>query len=188
MKTKVCDVGINDSPRPTSWRVEGVLFHHPAYVSWHNMINRCYSGRYKNYVGVTVCEEWKYFMGFHKWWTTNHVEGWVLDKDLRGKGSKVYSPETCIYIPLWLNSHIIKRKGKHSQGVTYDKRLGKYKAQRVKADPRGRYIGYFKTEEAAREAWLADVDREALPDLEGLDISIQELFLKWKLSQDQQDI
>ena len=188
MKTKVCGVGINDSARPTSRLVEGVLFHHPAYVAWHNMINRCYSGRYPSYKGVTVCEEWKYFTAFYGWWKKNHVKDYALDKDLKVPGNKIYGPDTCLYIPGWMNTYISARKGAYAKGVTYDKRLRRYKAQRPTADKRGRYIGYFDTVELAHEAWLKDLDKGITPDINGLDISLREIFLKWKANQNQEDI
>lgn len=36
-----------------------------------------------------------------------HMEGWHLDKDILLKGNKVYSPETCAFVPAKINSLLI---------------------------------------------------------------------------------
>ncbi|ADP02600.1 hypothetical protein GECvBMG_gp243c [Salmonella phage GEC_vB_MG] len=174
-RSLVCGVGINDAPFITSMRKDGKLHHHTAYKDWHNMINRCYSGKYPSYHGVVVVDKWHYFMNFHTWWCNNYQQGYALDKDLLVEGNKAYGPDTCIYIPVWLNSYI-SRNGKHARGVTFDKKLCKFKAQRSKNDPRGRYIGYFDTEEEAHAAWESENIFDN--DLKSLDISLQELVLK----------
>ena len=148
----VCGVGINDSPTPTSHRIGGKMVHSPCYKAWHNMINRCYGGKEPAYRDVTVCEEWHTYTNFEFWWERNNVPGYSLDKDLRIPGNKVYSPDTCLYIPVWMNSYIASSTSRHAPGVCYDKNLGRYKAQRSTKDPRGRYIGYFDTEQEAHEA------------------------------------
>lgn len=171
----VCGVGVNDAPFATTMRRDGKLHHHTAYKDWHNMINRCYSGKYPSYNDVFVDDSWHYFMNFHTWWCNNYQQGYALDKDLLVQGNKLYSPTTCIYIPVWLNSYI-SRKSNHAKGVTFDRNLGKFKAQRSVKDPRGRYIGYFDTEEEAHAAW--DFENGFHNDLKSLDISLQRLVLK----------
>ena len=73
---------------------------------WLGMINRCYSGVNKAYDNVSVCKEWHNFVTFAKWYTNNNVEGWHMDKDLLSTENKIYSPETCCFIPLVINSSI----------------------------------------------------------------------------------
>ena len=53
-----------------------------------------------------------------------------LDKDVLCKGNKVYSPETCVFVPHTINTLILsckKIRGKYPLGVSLDK--GKYRAQ-----------------------------------------------------------
>lgn len=171
-RKSVCGVGINDAPFSTSKRLGGKLYHHPAYKDWHNMINRCYSGRYRSYSGATVSGDWHSFMGFYCWWKNHNIPGYSLDKDLVVEGNKVYSEKTCIYIPVWLNSYISNTL-EHTRGVTFDRTLGKYKAQRSGAN---RYIGYFDTEEEAHLAWKSE--NRNCEDIESLDIYLRELVLK----------
>ncbi len=88
-RSLVCGVGINDAPFITSMRKDGKLHHHTAYKDWHNMINRCYSGKYPSYHGVVVVDKWHYFMNFHTWWCNNYQQGYALDKDLLVEGTRL---------------------------------------------------------------------------------------------------
>lgn len=107
-----------------------------AYHSWDAMLKRCYSGKHKTYSDCSVCEEWYLFSNFKKWFNENYIEGYDLDKDILVKGNKVYSPETCCFVPREINEIISNNKsirGKYPMGVyknPYDKycaSLKKYK-------------------------------------------------------------
>ena len=55
-----------------------------------------------------------------------------LDKDILCKGNKVYSSETCVFVPARINSIILNsqnRRGDLPVGVNYNKKTGKYRAQ-----------------------------------------------------------
>ena len=87
-----------------------------AYRQWHDMMRRCYSDeveKFPTYVGVTVCEEWYCFQNFAAWATKQDAfyykkPVWQLDKDLLMPGCKIYSPDTCCYLPNKINSFMIK--------------------------------------------------------------------------------
>lgn len=91
----------------------------PSYRCWKHMIVRCYSENYHStrgsYKGCSVCVDWHNFCNFEKWFDENHIEGYHLDKDLLLQGNKVYSPETCCFIPAYINSSIVE-KGKDVDG------------------------------------------------------------------------
>lgn len=81
-----------------------------AYIRWRNMLKRCY-GNFKGhecYEKVTVCKQWHNFTIFYKWYKENYYEikGCVmcLDKDIKHKNSFIYSPETCMFVPMSINS------------------------------------------------------------------------------------
>lgn len=38
-----------------------------------------------NYSTITICNEWYTFSNYLKWFCENMVEGWDLDKDLKGR-------------------------------------------------------------------------------------------------------
>mgnify|MGYP007124213904 CR=1 FL=1 len=89
------------------------------------MIKRCYSSKVQQkrqtYIGCSVCEEWKYFSNFKQWYDTNYKEGFDLDKDILVEGNKIYSPDTCCFVPHYLNSVLLdcgKARGDLPLGVT----------------------------------------------------------------------
>ena len=87
-----------------------------AYRTWSNILNRCYNKstqiKQPTYVGIVICEEWKCFQNFAKWFEINFSENYVLDKDILIKGNKVYSPETCCFVPQEINNLFTKRESK----------------------------------------------------------------------------
>ena len=86
------------------------------YGIWKAMLERCYSeeNRYKNptYKDCYVCEEWHNFQNFAKWYNENYYEvgeeTMCIDKDILNKGNKIYSPETCIFVPNRINVLFVK--------------------------------------------------------------------------------
>lgn len=80
-----------------------------CYRRWMALLDRCYGKDVKDhYKGTTVCAEWLIYVNFEKWFEENFKEGWDIDKDLFGEGDKVYSPETCRFVPRELNNLITK--------------------------------------------------------------------------------
>ena len=83
---------------------------------WAGMLQRCYDpyflDRHPTYRDCMVCEEWHNFQNFAKWYEENYYEvedeRIDLDKDILYKGNKIYSPETCIFVPQRINKLIIK--------------------------------------------------------------------------------
>ena len=111
--------------------------HSPAYIKWHSMMARCYSKTTKKthptYKDCTVCEEWHNFQNFAKWYEENYYEidneTMCLDKDILIKGNKVYSPQTCVFVPNDINVLFIKKhnhRGEYPMGVSYHKNDKKY--------------------------------------------------------------
>lgn len=103
-------VGITDIPFTT---VKGKK--EKSYSTWKNILLRCYDRKQQNkiwgaYKGCKVCEEWLYFSNFKKWFDENYIEGYALDKDILIKGNKVYSPQTCCFVPPRINSLLVNRR------------------------------------------------------------------------------
>lgn len=86
---------------------------------------------YSNYGGrgVTVCQEWHNFENYLTWYNKYHVEGWEVDKDI--KGSLEYSPQFCLFVPPEINMLLsnLRRKDNVAKGVYFEKESGKFKAQ-----------------------------------------------------------
>lgn len=159
-KRLVCGVGVNDADYVVRPMVSGKRVICKAYQSWLNMLERCYSAKYQHryptYIGVKVCDEWLSFMAFRKWWTEHQVDGWEFDKDLLS-GDRVYSPDACIFVPSWMNSLTTDgaaARGEWPIGVSFEKRVGKFKARCRHPFGRQEFLGYFSAPEEAHAAWL----------------------------------
>ena len=106
-----------------------------AYKSWYRMLMRCYYVKYKGHYGTykdcTVCNEWLLLPNFKLWFDKNYVKGYDLDKDILFRNNKVYSPDTCCFVPSEINKLIIKRNKKRGSlpiGV-YQPKEGLFLAQ-----------------------------------------------------------
>jgi len=130
------------------------------YSCWNSILFRSYSEKhhikYPTYKDVTVCEEWKYFQNFGDWfeenWKLYMDNTWHLDKDILIKGNKIYSPETCCFVPREINglftNNSVKR-GLYPIGVV--KEGNKFRAQ--SCSNKRRYIGTFDTPKEAFEVY-----------------------------------
>lgn len=109
-----------------------------AYKAWEGMIRRCYclkyQEKYPTYIGCSVDERWHDFQDFAEWYYSHPYSniGYQLDKDILVVGNKIYSPETCCFVPKQLNSLLVAcdaRRGEYPQGVTFCKQTGRYRSQ-----------------------------------------------------------
>ena len=134
------------------------------YTTWANMIKRCYDEKirekYPTYKDVTVCEEWKCFQNFAEWFEENYREGFALDKDILLKGNKVYSPETCCFIPNEINALFTKRqnhRGKYPIGVLFNN--SRFRAQCCSLNNK-KHIGSYNTSIEAFEVYKIAKEEE----------------------------
>lgn len=156
-------VGINDAPYQVTVALLGTRVGCPVYFTWSNIIQRCYSDKgrlkYPTYRGCTVAPEWHSFMTFRAWWLQHYKEGYQLDKDLLIAGNKVYSPDTCIFVPQWLNALTIASdatRGLLPLGVSLScaNRTKPYQARCSDGAGKQVYLGTYGTPEEAHQAWL----------------------------------
>ena len=98
-----------------------------------SMLKRCYDEEYHKkeptYIDCEVCEEWLNYQNFAKWFYKNYYEisneKMCLDKDILIKGNKIYSPQTCIFVPNRINNLFVKSnntRGEYPIGISYHKR------------------------------------------------------------------
>jgi hypothetical protein len=93
----------------------------PAYASWHNMLERCYSekDRYKHpsYESCNSSQEWHNYQTFADWyeneWYQIDFERMHLDKDILLKNNKLYSSETCLIVPQKINMIFTEQPNKY---------------------------------------------------------------------------
>jgi len=157
---KVFGVGINDANYAVSpIGPDGKRLLSPYYDAWNGMLKRAYClkfhARFPTYTGVTVCEEWHSFMAFRAWMETQDWQGKQLDKDIIVPGNKVYSPDTCVFVPPAINTLLLDggaARGEWPIGVYWHKRGKKFCAQ-IKIAGRLKYLGLFTCPHEAHMAW-----------------------------------
>lgn len=88
------------------------------YLTWWRMLERCYNIKkrnvFKNYEGCTVeerwfnfqnfCEDIKEIKGYSEWKKNTEKMKYSLDKDIKIKGNKLYSKDTCLFVTISENS------------------------------------------------------------------------------------
>ena len=124
---------------------------------WLSMLTRCYSNRYVQYKGCSIAEEWHNFQNFAKWFEENYnpevMEGWELDKDVLFKGNKIYSPDTCSFVPKEINMLFVKcKKSRGCYPVGVYKNKNRFIA-RVRRGGNRVSLGSFDTPEEAFQAY-----------------------------------
>ena len=153
-------VGINDAWYIVSAFLNGKNVKCPYYNKWRQMITRCYSKKalkaFPTYKCCTVCDEWLLFSNFRRWMETQDWEGKELDKDLKSVNNKIYSPETCIFLPKYINYLLINCEndsGDFLKGVSFDKRRCKFMAL-CRTPSKRKFLGYFNNQEDAHHAYI----------------------------------
>lgn len=143
------------------------------YQVWKGMLERCYSDKFQakkpTYKGCIVSENFVCYPYFKKWCNKQigfDQVGWHLDKDILSKGNKVYSEDTCCFVPQEINSLLVRSnatRGKYPLGVSYLTRLGMFEAS-VSLGGRNKRIGrFYNAQEAfyaykeAKEAYIKEV-------------------------------
>lgn len=147
-----------------------------CHKTWEDMHRRCYDPKcqekHPSYKGCKVCKEWNNYQEFTKWDNENYYEvgneQMALDKDILCKGNKIYSPETCVYVPQSINKLFVKRdkcRGEYPIGVR--KYGNKFQARLCKGNEKEIHLGLFNTPEEAflaykiaKEAYIKEVAEE----------------------------
>lgn len=161
-----------------------------CYQTWMNMLGRCYDEKlhkkHHTYINCEVCDEWLCFQNFARWYDNNYyeVKGQImdLDKDILYKGNKIYSPNTCIFVPHNINLLFIKgdkARENYPIGVCYHKRDKKFQSYCNIYDyeenkTKKKYLGSYDTPEKAFEVYkqykekyikkVADYYKDKIPD------------------------
>ena len=145
-----------------------------VYSTWRHMLQRCYSEKFQEkhptYITCEASEEWHNFQNFAKWYKDNYYEvgneKMCLDKDILFKGNKIYSPDTCIFVPETINKLFIKNdknRGESVIGATLCKN-GKYQAQCNIINPetgksKQEYLGLYDSQEKAFQVYKYHKER-----------------------------
>ena len=176
-------VGINDADYLTHPEYNGTQIKCPIYRAWYSMVERVYSDNWHKkqptYCSVKICKEWLLFSNFRKWFIGNYIDSYHLDKDILSLNNKIYSPETCIYIPQWLNNFTTNHKskrGKYKIGVSFHKYSGRLAAKCSNTKTgKQEHLGLFEDEDQAHNAWLKrklELVLELKPEMDEIDLRI----------------
>lgn len=168
------------------------------YKVWCHMLERCYDEKYikkqPTYENCEICKEWHNFQNFAKWYEENYYEvadeKMCLDKDILFKGNKIYSPDTCIFVPNRINILFIKAnnlRGEYPIGVSWDKKQKKFTSQCC-IMKKYKKIGRFNTPEEAFKAYkefkesyikqVADEYKDKIPE------KLYNAMYKWEVEID----
>ena len=155
----VYGVGVSGNKYPIT--VNGVKT--KEYVLWRDMLKRCYSDickkKYPTYESCEVSDKFKSYEYFYEWCNKQigfSNQSWQLDKDLLIKGNKVYSEDSCVFIPQEVNTLLTKStalRGNHLIGVCWHNASKSFVAQISKNKGKQEYLGLFNTEIEAFNAY-----------------------------------
>lgn len=142
---------------------------------WESIEKRCIDGgdqqrKYPRYAGTT--NMFGNFNNFVEWSRTevgydlrepvgNQSWAWCIEKDILGDGSKIYSPETCLFVPNAVNIFLTARnasRGEYPIGVAWKEKNNKFQAQ-VRDRGTSRYLGLHSDPMEGHRAWqLGKID------------------------------
>ena len=151
------------------------------YIIWCGILRRCYDPklheRESTYKNCTVEEYLLNFQHMGEWIDKNYYEipgeQMCLDKDILCKGNKVYSRETCIFVPERINLLFTKcdnRRGDSPIGVT-PRESGNYQVFCSNGYRKSVYLGSYSTEEEAfrvYKQYKEKVIKEVIDSYEGI--------------------
>ena len=173
------------------------------YLLWHGVLQRCCSDDFKKknptYRDCEVSKNFKSYEYFYEWCHKQIGFGsdgngfpFHLDKDLLIKGNKVYSENTCVFIPQEVNTLLIKSvasRGKHLIGVSWSNTSKSFIARVAKNKGKQEYLGSFNTEIEAfnaykvakesfikeqAEKWKGQIDKRAYEALMKYEVSVDD--------------
>ena len=133
------------------------------YVLWYNMLRRCYSDSFQKkqptYKDCGVSDKFKSYEHFYEWCHKQvgfGVEGFEIDKDLLIKGHKVYSEDSCVFLPAEINMILVKctaSRGEYLIGVSWCNTKKAFVARVRKNKGMQEHLGLFNTELEAFNAY-----------------------------------
>lgn len=170
---KILGVGINDADYrinisiTTGYTKEGKqiqkrIWSCPYYKVWIDMLRRGFSEnlrkKIRTYKDVEIQESWLYFSQFRAWAEPRYAEGLSLDKDILVYGNKIYSENTCCFVPHYVNTVLLtSSKGSNELiGAIFKPARAHLLTPYMAASSSHPYLGYFSTAKEAHHAWQAD--------------------------------
>lgn len=132
------------------------------YIIWNGVKQRCYNENIRDklpsYRDVEMSDNFKLYSYFKEWCNKQigfNEDGWQLDKDILSKGNKIYSEDTCCFVPPEINCALVgnkKVRGAFPQGVIYNCTKTRYRA-RIQRGNKWESLGVYDTPEEAFQAY-----------------------------------
>lgn len=185
---KVYGVGVNDRSRPAYFNNKATK----EYDHWVGMLERCY-GKNKHiksrptYESCECSENFKSYSYFYDWCQSQvgfKNSEWQLDKDILIEGNKLYSEDTCVFVPCDINNFITNRKKQNRSGytgVSFHKASGKYAAQ-ISFGGKRKHLGLFENPKDGENFYLLVKRRMAIELIEKYKSNLDERVVDALLS------
>jgi len=172
------------------------------YNLWRIMLHRCsnkHRATNKAYADVSCSENFKSYTFFYEWcqkqkgFNSKDEIGarktWHLDKDILVRGNKIYSEDTCVFVPQRINKLLIKSnsaRGDQIIGVYWSKRRCVFVAQCSNSDDKHKHIGHFGTQQEAFQAYKtfkeALIKQVANEYKDQLDLRVYEALMNYEVN------
>lgn len=167
-KKLVYGVGVSeDGKYKRSYFKDGKNHKTSEYELWKNMLARCHSPVMNKlrprYVGCSVSENFKNFQWFAEWCNNQigfNQPDFQLEKDILFKNNKIYSEDTCRFVPRSVNMLLAKSNASRTDlpiGVRLSPKGDKYYAycgNLHSKDTKGKgFVGAFDTVTEAFNAY-----------------------------------
>lgn len=170
--------------------MDGVVDHQRLRSKWGGMLNRCYNHKYHErkptYRDCSVSEYFQNFTNFYYWANAQvgfDIVGWELDKDILIRGNKIYSEDTCVFVPREINTLIFNSDGKFS-GVRFDNNSKKWQV-RVNKLGVSLSFGYYEDKDTAMKLYAREkenVIREVAEKWRGkIDGRAYDALINWNI-------
>ena len=168
------------------------------YKIWKGVLRRCYSEYCHNtrptYAECSMSKDFQYFPYFMEWCSKQTGFGslddkgrpFTLDKDILIKGNKLYSEDTCCFVPYEINNSFLKRgnkRGVYLIGVC--KRKDRFIAHLSRGNSIQIFLGSFTTEieafNAYKQAKEAHIKSLAEKWKDQIDLRVYEALVKYEV-------
>ena len=137
------------------------------YAVWQSMLERCtekHWWRRPSYIGTSCSENFKSYTFFYEWCNKQvgfnsadeNGKRWCLDKDILASGNKIYSEDTCCFVPQRVNNLIVKSEATRGDcpiGVSFDKKQRVFKTCCRGRERKTEWLGRFNTLQEAFQAY-----------------------------------
>lgn len=163
------DVKYRDGVWVKTLRNKSIQYETWSYAKYKSMHKRCLVGgaeqrNYPRYTGCFTSENFKDFQFFAEWSSKQigyEMENWHLDKDILIKGNKLYSENTCVFIPAEVNTLLNgnnNSRGKYPIGAYFNKRDKAFTAH-MRQHSKLHHIGNYSNPQDAFVAYKHEKER-----------------------------